>query len=179
MHLVYGGGNMGLMGVISRTLLAGGSQVLGIILAALAKESIVGKTNGEEIIVSGIPERINTMIEHADAFIALPGGLGTLEEIFTVSSWNHLNIHQKPIGVLNINGFYDFMFVFLEEIKRLGFTNKSAKDILLTAKTADELIDQLLNYEPVVDPIAARLNWSGESSFRRSKRLRLDLNLSL
>ena len=104
-------------------------------------------------------ERLTEMINHADAFIPLPGGLGTLEEIFTISSWANLNIHQKPIGLLNVNGFFDFLFVFLEDAKRNGFISKPVRDIFLTARTADDLIDQLLTYEPKINPILSKLDW--------------------
>jgi uncharacterized protein (TIGR00730 family) len=92
-HLVYGGGSLGLMGGVSIAAFLGGNQVLGVVPKALAKEDIIGKTIGEELQVSTRSDRINAMFDHADAFIALPGGLGTLEEIFHISSWAHLNIH--------------------------------------------------------------------------------------
>ena len=176
MHLVYGGGNLGLMGCISKAVQEGGGQVLGIIPKPLTESHIIGKSNGEECIVPGMSERLTEMINHADAFIALPGGLGTLEEIFTIASWANLNIHQKPIGLLNVNGFFDFLFVFLEDAKRNGFISKPVKDIFLTARTADDLIDQLLAYEPKIDPILSKLNWSGNDRGKKRK-VNLDLNL--
>jgi uncharacterized protein (TIGR00730 family) len=176
MHLVYGGGNLGLMGCISKAVQDGGRQVLGIIPKTLADESIIGKTNGEIYIVSGMSERITEMINHADAFIALPGGLGTLEEIFTVTSWANLYIHRKPIGLLNVNHFFDFLLVFLENAKMLGLLSKSAKDIVFTSRKADELIDQLVAYEPKIDPLLSKLDWSDND---RGKKRRVDLNLSL
>ena len=109
----------------------------------MADEQLVGKTNEEKLIVSCMFERLIEMINHADVFIALPGGLGTLEEIFTVTSWAHLNIHHKPIGLLNVNHFFDFLLVFLEDANRLGFLSKPAKDIFCCARSACELIDQL------------------------------------
>jgi uncharacterized protein (TIGR00730 family) len=86
-HLVYGGGSLGLMGSVSTAAFLGGSQVFGIVPKALAKLDIIGKTVGEELQVSTMSKRMNVMFDHADAFIALPGGLGTLEEIFYISSW--------------------------------------------------------------------------------------------
>jgi len=86
-HLVYGGGNLGLMGGVSIAAFLGGSQVLGVVPKALAKGDIIGKTIGEELQVSTMSDRLNAMFNYADAFIALPGGLGTLEEIFHISSW--------------------------------------------------------------------------------------------
>jgi uncharacterized protein (TIGR00730 family) len=113
-HLVYGGGNLGLMRGVSIAAFLGGSQVLGVIPTALAEGDIIGKTIEEELQVSTMSERLSVMFNYADAFIALPGGLGTLEEIFHISSWAQLNIHQKPIGLLNVNGFYNTLLSFLD-----------------------------------------------------------------
>ena len=104
-HLVYGGGSFRLMGGVSIAVFLGDSQVLGVVPKALAKGDIIGKTIGEELQVSTMSDRMNAMFNHADAFIALPGGLGTLEEIFYISSWAQLHIHHKLIGLLNVNGF--------------------------------------------------------------------------
>ena len=93
MHLVYGGGNLGLTGCISKAVQEDRSQILGIILKPFSESHIIGKSNGKECIVSGMSERLTEMINHADAFIALPGGLRTLEEIFIFTSWENLNIH--------------------------------------------------------------------------------------
>jgi len=94
-HLVYGGGSPGLMRGVSIAVFLGGSQVLGVVLKALAKGDIIGKTIREDLQVSIMSERLNTMFKHADAFIALLGGLGTLEKIFHISSWAQLHIHHK------------------------------------------------------------------------------------
>jgi uncharacterized protein (TIGR00730 family) len=94
-HLVYGGGSPWLMRGVSIAVFLGGSQVLGVVLKALAKGDIIGKTIREELQVSIMSERLNTMFKHADAFIALLGGLGTLEKIFHISSWAQLHIHHK------------------------------------------------------------------------------------
>ncbi|XVE94922.1 hypothetical protein REPUB_Repub02eG0051500 [Reevesia pubescens] len=94
----------------------GGSKVLGVISRALATGNTTGNMVGDEILVSCIHERINIMIANADAFIALPGGFGTLEEIFQIESWSQLNIHQKPISMLNVNSFYDRLFSFLDHV---------------------------------------------------------------
>ena len=113
------------------------------------------------------------MIIHTEAFITLPYGLGTLEDIITVVSWENLDIHRKLIRLLNINHFFDFLLVFIEDTKRLGFLSKSIRDIFLCAKRKDDLIDQLLAYEPKIDPILSKLDWLDND---RSKKRRLDLN---
>ncbi|XVF28833.1 hypothetical protein REPUB_Repub15cG0066000 [Reevesia pubescens] len=112
--LVYEGGSIGLMGCIATTAHLKGSQTFGVIPRALARRNIIGKTVGNEILVSCMHERMNIMIENANAFIALLDGFGTLEDIFQIASLAQLNIHKKPISVLNVNGFYDGLFSFLD-----------------------------------------------------------------
>ena len=158
MHLLYGGGNLGLMGCVSSIVQEIDSQVLGIIPKTLAYKNLIGKSNGEKYIVSCMSERLTEMINHADAFIALPGGFGLLEEIFTVESWVNLNIHQKLIGLLKVDHFFNFLLVFIEDSKRLGFISKPVKDIVIITRRIDELIDQLLVYEPKIDHILSKLN---------------------
>ena len=116
------------------------------------------------------------MINRADAFIALPGGLGTLEEILTMVSWANLNIHQKPIGLLNVDHFFDFLFIFFTDFKRLRFLTKSPSGIFVCSQTADELIDRLQAYKPKINPILSKLDWSDDD---RGKKRRLDLNINL
>ena len=113
-NIVYGGGSIGLMGVVATAAYQGGGEVLGIILSPLAEKSITGKTIGDELQVSSMHQRMACMLEKSDAFIALPGGYGTLEEIFQIVSWAQLNIHQKPIGLLNVNNFFDGLLSFLD-----------------------------------------------------------------
>jgi uncharacterized protein (TIGR00730 family) len=175
-HLVYGGGSLGLMGGVSIAAFLGGNQVLEVIPKALAEGYIIGKTVGEELQVSVMSERLSVMFNHADVFIALPGGLGTLEEIFHISSWAQLNIHQKPIGLLNVNGFYNTLLSFLDHVVEQQFLTFSARQILIFAATAEQLIDELQSFIPVVDSSMSRLNWS---ITERRKKLRLDLSLSL
>jgi uncharacterized protein (TIGR00730 family) len=175
-HLVYGGGSLGLMEGVSIAAFLEDSQVLGVVPKALAKEDIIGKTIGEELQVSTMSNRINAMFNHADAFIALPGGLGTLEEIFHISSWAQLHIHHKPIGLLNVNGFYDNLLSFLDHDVEQEFLTSSARQIIISASTAEQLIDQLQSFILVLDPSMSRINWSTMES---RKKLRLDLSLCL
>ena len=121
-------------------------------------------------------ERLTEMIIHAYIFITLLGRLGTLEEIFIVVSWLNLNIHRKPIGLLNVDHFFNFLLVFIEDSKRLGFISKPVKDIVIITRRIDELIDQLLVYEPNIDIILFTLNWSDND---RGKKLQVNLNLNL
>jgi len=121
-------------------------------------------------------EHLNTMFKHVDAFIALPGGLDTLEEIFHISSWAQLNIHHKPIGLLNVNDFYNNLLSFLDHAVEQQFLTFSARQILISATIAEQLIDELQSFIPVVDPSISRINWSAMES---RKKLRLDLSLRL
>ena len=105
-------------------------------------------------------DRMNAMFNHADAFIALPGGLGTLEEIFHIFSWAQLHIHHKPIGLLNVNGFYDNLLSFLDQVVEQKFLTSSARQIIISAATAEQLINQLQSFIPVLDPSISRINWS-------------------
>jgi len=139
---------LGLLGGVSKATFLGGSQVLGVIPKTLAKGDIIGKTIGEELQVSTVSDRLNAMFNHVDAFIALPGGLGTLEEIFHIFSWAQLHIHHKPIGLLNVNGFYDNMLSFLDQAVEQEFLTSSARQIIISAATAEQLIDQIIIFHP-------------------------------
>jgi uncharacterized protein (TIGR00730 family) len=103
---------------VSIVAFLGGSQVLRVVPKALTKWDIIGKTIGEELQVSTMSDRMNAMFNHVDVFIALPGGLGTLEEIFHILSWAQLHIHHKPIGLLNVNGFYDNLLSFIDQVMK-------------------------------------------------------------
>ena len=162
-------------GGVSIVAFLGGSQVLGVVPKALAKEDLLRKTIGEELQVSTMSDRLNTMFKHTDAFIALPGGLGTLEEIFHISSWAQLNIHHKPIGLLNVNGFYDNLLSFLDHAVEQNFLTL-ARQIIISAAIAEQLLDQLQSFIPVIDPSMSCINWSTMDS---RKKLRLDLSLHL
>ncbi|XVF02311.1 hypothetical protein REPUB_Repub04eG0164600 [Reevesia pubescens] len=175
-HLVYGGGSLGLMGCAATASHLGGSKVLGVIPRALAIGNTAGKIVGDEILVSCIHKSINIMIEDADAFITLPGGFGTLEEIFQIASWSQLNNHQKPIGILNVNGFYDSLFSFLSHAKEQRFISQATRQILVTTTTPEQLLDQLQAFVSQRDPAMALLNWEKGSN---SKKRKLNLTLSL
>ncbi|XVF16952.1 hypothetical protein REPUB_Repub10bG0075000 [Reevesia pubescens] len=164
------------MGCVAIAAHLGGSKVLGVIPRALAIGNTTGKTVGDEILVSSIHEHINIMIANVDAFIALPGGFGTLEEIFQIASWSQLNIHQKPIGILNVSGSYDSLFSFLNHAVEQRFISQATRQILVTATTLEQLLDQLQAFVPQRDPVMALLNWEKNSSRKKQK---LNLTLSL
>ena len=102
--------------------------------------------------------------------------MGTFEEILTMLSWANLNIHQKPFGLYNVAGFYDFLCVFLDDAWTNGFVTKPMKELFFTARNAPNLIDQILAFEPQVDPILSKIKWSEDDHGKR-RRVNLDLNL--
>ncbi|XVF56892.1 hypothetical protein PTKIN_Ptkin06aG0157100 [Pterospermum kingtungense] len=120
-------------------------------------------------------ERLLTMMELSDTFIALPGGFGTLEELFQMISWAQLNIHSKPIGVLNINGFFNSLLSFVDHAVEQEFITQKARKILIFATTADELVDKLQAFRFEPDPALSKLKWSPSSS----QKEKLDLTLHL
>ncbi|KAK9190684.1 hypothetical protein WN943_019293 [Citrus x changshan-huyou] len=181
LHLVYGGGNQGLSKLVSEAAFVRGSQVLGIIPRALKPlGSLSDSPTREELVVSSMQERITAMLNHADTFIFLPGDLATLEALITLASWAHLHIHQKPIGLLNINNFYDGFIAFLNHAMKNYFIPSNAKKFFICAHTANELLDMLQAYRPKPDPwtfVLERPNNDGNSS--RSKKYKLDFTLRL
>lgn len=155
MDLVYGGGSVGLMGLVSQTVYDGGSHVLGIIPTALVPIEISGETVGEVLIVSDMHERKAEMARRADAFIALPGGYGTFEELLEMITWSQLGIHNKPVGLLNVDGYYDSLLGLFDKSVEEGFVNPSARNIVVSAKTARELIQRMEDYIPVHEQVTS------------------------
>jgi len=181
LHLVYGGGDRGLSKLVSEAVFIRGNQVLGIIPQAL--KSLGCKSDvpiGEELVVSSMQERITELLNHADAFIFLPGDLATLEALITFASWAHLNIHQKPIGLLNVNNFFDGLLTFINHAIKNHFIPISAKNLFVCASTANELLDLLQAYKPEPDPETLALEWlTNDGNPSPSKKYKLDLTLRL
>uniref|UniRef100_B8HZF0 Cytokinin riboside 5'-monophosphate phosphoribohydrolase n=1 Tax=Cyanothece sp. (strain PCC 7425 / ATCC 29141) TaxID=395961 RepID=B8HZF0_CYAP4 len=145
--LIYGGGNVGLMGVIADAVLAAGGNVVGVIPQALVDKEVAHTGLRDLRIVHSMHERKSLMAELSDAFIALPGGLGTLEEFFEVATWTQLGFHRKACGLLNIDGFYNGMLTFLNQATEEGFIRPQHRNIILTAEDPVELIDMLSCFE--------------------------------
>ncbi|KAK9180546.1 hypothetical protein WN943_029757 [Citrus x changshan-huyou] len=149
LHLVYGGGERGLSRLVLEAVFTRGSQVLGIIPKPMKLlVCMSGPPIGEELVVSSMQERISEMMNHADAFIFLPGDLATFEALITFASWAYLNIHQKPIGLLNVNNFYDGLLTFINHATKNHFVPHSVKKLFISASTANELLDLLQAYTP-------------------------------
>lgn len=139
-RLVYGGGRNGLMGIVADATLAHGGQVLGIIPHALVEREWAHTACTELVVVDTMHERKRLMADNADAFVALPGGIGTFEELFEVWAWRQLGYHDKPIGLLNTAGYYDALNTFLQQGAQAGFM--SAEQMALVQVDADP--EQLL-----------------------------------
>jgi uncharacterized protein (TIGR00730 family) len=142
--LVYGGGNVGLMGIIANKIYQNGGKVIGIIPKSLTPKELSGQSIGELIITKGMHERKIKMYSLGDAFIALPGGFGTFEELLETITWQQLGIHSKPIGLLNINNFYDPLLKLIQNGIIEGFINKKfAENILVIDDEPKKLLDKL------------------------------------
>nr|CAD1818917.1 unnamed protein product [Ananas comosus var. bracteatus] len=161
--LVYGGGSVGLMGLVSQAVYNGGRHVLGVIPKILMpKEQITGVTVGEVRAVSDMHQRKAEMARQADAFIALPGGYGTLEELLEVITWAQLGIHEKPVGLLNVDGYYNSLLSFIDKAVDEGFVTPSARRIIVSAPTAHELLSKLEDYVPMHNGFGLKLSWEME-----------------
>ncbi|MER2295999.1 MAG: TIGR00730 family Rossman fold protein [Pseudomonas sp.] len=152
MTLVYGGGAVGLMGTVADAAMAAGGEVIGIIPESLMNAEIGHKGLSRLEVVDGMHARKARMAELSDAFIALPGGLGTLEELFEVWTWGQLGYHAKPLGLLDVNGFYEKLGGFLDHIVEEGFVRPAHRAMLLLAQQADQLLDAMAHFESPVVP---------------------------
>ena len=150
--LVYGGGKVGLMGVVANAALAAGGEVIGIIPQSL-KTAELGHTGCTRLeVVDGMHARKARMAELADAFIALPGGLGTLEELFEVWTWGQLGYHAKPMGLLEVDGFYAQLEGFLDHLVAQGFVAAPHRAMLQVEDSPNALLDALVAWQPTVPP---------------------------
>ncbi|KAL0555481.1 hypothetical protein IC582_009428 [Cucumis melo] len=202
--LVYGGGSIGLMGLVSQAVHDGGRHVIGffviffvshldsslslflsliyyfffpvrssvwlkicvfLMLGGLFHDTAItltGETVGEVKAVADMHQRKAEMAKHSDAFIALPGGYGTLEELLEVITWAQLGIHDKPVGLLNVDGYYNSLLSFIDKAVEEGFISPSARQIIVSAPTAKELMKKLEEYVPCHERVASQLSWEIE-----------------
>lgn len=143
-RLVYGGGNNGLMGVVADATLAAGGTVVGVIPESLVVKEFAKHDCTELHVVQSMHQRKQMMAERADAFLALPGGIGTFEELFEVWTWRQLGYHDKPIGLLNVAGYYDALRVFLSQSVNAGFMGPWQMDLLEVSNQAEDLLPRLI-----------------------------------
>lgn len=147
--LVYGGGSVGLMGVISTTVMDNGGEVSGIIPNFLDKME-VGNPNITEVVkVDTMHQRKALMEEKCDGIITMPGGYGSMDELFEILSWAQLGLHSKPVGLLNVNGFYDYLILQLDKMVDEGFLKPENRRLLLIDSEIEPLIEKMNSFKPV------------------------------
>lgn len=145
--LIYGGAKVGLMGKVADGALSKKGKVIGIIPEFLAAKEIKHDTLNELIVVQTMHERKALMQEKSDGFIALPGGFGTMEELFEILTWGQLSLHKKPIGILNLDGYYDPLIELVNSMIRSGLLKEEYRNMLLISDSIDDLLSQMNLYE--------------------------------
>ena len=140
--IVYGGGRVGLMGVLADTALAAGGEVIGVIPQALSAKEIAHDGLTEQHVVASMHERKALMADLSDAFVALPGGYGTMDEFCEILTWAQLRIHAKPVGLLNAFGYYDELIALFDKMVREGFVTPPNRTLVYSAGTIDELLNR-------------------------------------
>lgn len=158
--LVYGASKVGLMGVIADAVLGSGGRVIGVIPEALCKKELLHEGLSQTHIVRSMHERKALFSELSDGFIAMPGGLGTLEELFEVLTWAQLGFHAKPVAMLNAGGYFDQLLQFLDKTVADGFVRSAHRSMLLIDDQPAELLDAMLSYRPV--PVAKWIDRASE-----------------
>ena len=145
--LVYGGGHVGLMGIIADAVMQAGGTVTGVIPKPMTERELAHETVTKLYVVSSMHERKALMASLSDGFIALPGGFGTLEELFEVIAWAQLGIHRKPIGLLNVGGFFGALISFVDYMVVEGFVKSKYRDLFVTAERPADLLDALQKHQ--------------------------------
>ena len=146
--VVYGGACVGLMGVMADAALAAGTDVTGVIPSALVAKEIAHRGLTDLRVVASMHERKALMAELSDAFIALPGGWGTLDELFEVLTWGQLGLHRKPCGLLNAHGYFDRLLSFLDHTVEQGFVRREYRSMIAVSPSPAALLDTLASYRP-------------------------------
>ncbi|WP_027386592.1 LOG family protein [Chryseobacterium gregarium] len=146
-QLIYGGANVGLMGTVADGTLNEGGKVVGVLPHFLQSKEIAHNQLTELILVETMHERKTRMNDLCDGVMVLPGGYGTLEEFFEMITWAQLGLHQKPIGILNIDGFYDDLIKLVQTMVDKGFLKQINRDMLLISDSIDELLEMMRNYQ--------------------------------
>ena len=146
-ELIYGGADVGLMGELATSVVNNGGKVIGVLPHFLKDKEIAHRRLTELIYVDTMHQRKLMMNELSDGIIALPGGFGTLDELFEMLTWAQLGLHQKPIAILNIDGFFDDLLLFIDTMIRKGFLKQINKELLLVANDIDTLFEKLWNYQ--------------------------------
>lgn len=147
--LVYGGAKVGLMGAVADGTLSKGGNVTGVLPHFLAEKELQHLFLTEIVLVNTMHERKAKMSELADGFIALPGGFGTMEELFEMLTWGQLSLHRKPVAILNINGYYNSLLDFIDTMVKNGFLKEEFQKLLLVSDNIEDLLHQMKSYQPI------------------------------
>jgi hypothetical protein len=148
-RLIYGGGSVGLMGVIADKFLEKGGEITGVIPAFLDNLEVGHKAVKDMQKVSSMHERKALMEKLCDGIITLPGGFGSMDEVFEILTWSQLGLHKKPIGLLNVNGYYNFLLKQLDVMIEEGFLKKENRGLLSVSEDIGELLEKMENYQPI------------------------------
>lgn len=155
--LVYGGAKVGLMGAVAEGALQQGGTVIGVIPGFLRNEEVAHEGLTELVLVDSMHERKIKMHELSDGVITMPGGWGTMDEMFEMLTWGQLGLHKKPVALLNVNGYYDSLKVLINNMVQEGFLNECTKEMLLVSDSVDELLEMMNNYvAPDADKLISR-----------------------
>lgn len=146
--VVYGGGRLGLMGAVAKGALDAGGEVIGVIPDALANSEVANHDCTELHTVGGMHERKQKFTDLSDGFITIPGGVGTMDELWEAVSWAQLGYHTKPVGLLNAFGFYDHLIAFNRHMAEVGFVRPAHQGIILSEETLSALLDKMESYRP-------------------------------
>ena len=147
-RLVNGGGSIGLMGIMADAMMDGGGEAIGVIPISLKEKEVAHKGMTELIVVPDMHSRKLAMVNMSDAFIALPGGFGTLDEVFETLTWAQLHLHRKPIILYNPNGFYDLLLAQADYMMQEGFLNPVSRALLMSTPDIHQLLPMLVSFEP-------------------------------
>ncbi len=146
--LVYGGGNIGLMGAVASAALAAGGEVIGVIPTSLMEKELGLRECTQLHVVGSMHERKQMMVDLSDGFVALPGGIGTYEELFETFTWQQLAFHDKPVGILNVDGFYDHLIAFIRHATDAQFLRPEHRDSLLVETDGLALLERMSGWKP-------------------------------
>ncbi len=147
-RLIYGGGSVGLMGIIADSVLANGGEVTGVIPHFLDRLEVGHKSLPEMHKVATMHERKALMEQRCDGIITLPGGYGSMDELFEILSWSQLGLHQKPVGLLNVNGFYDHLLLQLDVMVAEGFLKAENRGLLIVSDNIEDLLQKMNDFTP-------------------------------
>ncbi len=161
-RLVYGAGSVGLMGALARTVFDRGGEVLGVIPGPLSEKEVAGDSIGEIIVVDSMHERKAIMARESEAVIAMPGGFGTLDELFETITWSQLGIHRKPVGLYNVAGYFDSLLDWVDQAVKAGFVRPQHRQLFLVDTDPSLLLERLARHEPP----AGLLKWPDNGELR-------------